>query len=242
MVTTEVKDCYALLGVPRNATPEQIRIAYRALAHQWHPDHNSSPHAPEIMVQLNEAFATLSNPQLKAIYDSKLNGKHFTFDNMAEAVLHFTAELKKHELDFYELHKRLYQEVTNIQSLLKKEPQATVNLLLYRKGISYESTVLRKRVVYDLRKENDYKTARARFLILLDKLGARGTAHNYLTTWNKIETTLAEIYAIMVKDNNWRGKFNNFQFILNGIRRVEELQSQILSDLTDFEERIRKLA
>jgi curved DNA-binding protein len=51
-----LKDYYAILGVPRNATPEEIKEAYRRLAKEYHPDKNPSPEAEEMFKLINEAY------------------------------------------------------------------------------------------------------------------------------------------------------------------------------------------
>jgi curved DNA-binding protein len=65
-----LKDYYAILGVPRNATPEQIKEAYRRLAKEYHPDKNPSPEAEEMFKLINEAYYVLSDPTSKAEYDA----------------------------------------------------------------------------------------------------------------------------------------------------------------------------
>jgi curved DNA-binding protein len=62
-------DFYEVLGVPRDATREQIQRAYRALARRYHPDVNADPAAPERFKQINEAYEVLSDPQRRARYD-----------------------------------------------------------------------------------------------------------------------------------------------------------------------------
>jgi curved DNA-binding protein CbpA len=62
-------DYYALLEVNRQASPEVIDKAYRALALKYHPDLH--PEHGETMRQLNEAYAVLSNPETRAQYDQK---------------------------------------------------------------------------------------------------------------------------------------------------------------------------
>ena len=56
-------DYYALLGVSRQATDEQIRSAYRKLARQYHPDVNSAADAAERFKAVTEAYEVLTDPQ-----------------------------------------------------------------------------------------------------------------------------------------------------------------------------------
>jgi curved DNA-binding protein len=65
-----MKDYYAILGVPKNATQEEIKRAYKRLARQYHPDVNKSPEAEEKFKEINEAYAVLSDPEKRKIYDT----------------------------------------------------------------------------------------------------------------------------------------------------------------------------
>lgn len=60
-------DPYAVLGVPRSATRDEIARAYRRLAKQHHPDAGASPSST--MGRINEAWATLSSPIRRAAWD-----------------------------------------------------------------------------------------------------------------------------------------------------------------------------
>lgn len=60
---------YEVLQVPRTASAKAISAAYKKLARRYHPDHNPSPQATQIMQQINEAYAVLSHPQKRAVYD-----------------------------------------------------------------------------------------------------------------------------------------------------------------------------
>ena len=64
-----IGDCYSILGVPAAATTDEIRAAYRRLARQYHPDLNSGPEAEARMKEINEAYATLSDPLRRRNYD-----------------------------------------------------------------------------------------------------------------------------------------------------------------------------
>src|SRR5438309_7482117 len=62
-------DYYVLLGVPRTATDEQIRSAYRKLARQYHPDVNGASDAAERFKAVTEAYEVLTDPQRRQRYD-----------------------------------------------------------------------------------------------------------------------------------------------------------------------------
>ncbi len=63
------RDYYEILGVPRNASPDDLKSAFRRLARQYHPDVNKSADAEEQFKELNEAYAVLSDSDKRAAYD-----------------------------------------------------------------------------------------------------------------------------------------------------------------------------
>jgi len=69
---TRVHTHYDNLRVSRNAPPEVIKAAYRALSQRYHPDKNSSPDATRIMKILNDAYATLGDPEARRRYDEAI--------------------------------------------------------------------------------------------------------------------------------------------------------------------------
>lgn len=64
------RDYYEVLGVPRGASEQEIKKAYRRLARQYHPDVNKDdPQAEEKFKEINEAYRVLSDPEARARYD-----------------------------------------------------------------------------------------------------------------------------------------------------------------------------
>ena len=68
------QDYYRMLGVDRSADSKKIKEAYRELAFKYHPDRNEkNPDSAEMMKQINEAYAVLSNVEKRRTYDSMRN-------------------------------------------------------------------------------------------------------------------------------------------------------------------------
>ena len=72
-----MSDYYQTLGVSKNATVDEIKKAYRKLAHQYHPDKNpDNPKSEEKFKEINKAYETLGDPQKRQQYDA-FGGSNF---------------------------------------------------------------------------------------------------------------------------------------------------------------------
>lgn len=65
-----MKNYYEILGINKDATPDEIRSAYRIAAKKYHPDVSKESDAAEKFKEANEAYEVLSDPQKRAKYDS----------------------------------------------------------------------------------------------------------------------------------------------------------------------------
>jgi curved DNA-binding protein len=63
------RDYYEILGVSRDASPDEIRRAYRTLARRYHPDVNKEPGADERFKEIGEAYEVLSDEEKRKRYD-----------------------------------------------------------------------------------------------------------------------------------------------------------------------------
>jgi molecular chaperone DnaJ len=78
------RDYYEVLGVSKSDSADTIKSQYRKLALKFHPDRNKSPEAAEHFKEISEAYAVLSDPEKRKLYDqyghSGLEGRYSTED------------------------------------------------------------------------------------------------------------------------------------------------------------------
>lgn len=71
-MSPERQDYYSILGLPRNASQEDIKRAYFAAAQKLHPDKNRTAGETELFLGVQQAYEVLSNPKRREQYDATL--------------------------------------------------------------------------------------------------------------------------------------------------------------------------
>jgi len=98
-MATQKPDYYEILGVPRDATQEQIHRAYRRLALKYHPDKNpGNKEAEEKFKLISEAYQVLSDPEKRRIYDAQ---GHAGLHDVGFEGFHSTEEIFDHFGDIF---------------------------------------------------------------------------------------------------------------------------------------------
>lgn len=87
------RDYYEVLGIPRDAEEKEIKKAYKRQAMKYHPDRNKDPDAEEKFKVIAKAYAVLSDPQKRRMYDAGGIG----------GVSHFSDEELFRNVDFGDL-------------------------------------------------------------------------------------------------------------------------------------------
>ena len=111
------KNYYEILEVDRNASPEIIEKAYKTLAKKYHPDLQDEAHkkqAEEKFKIINEAYETLSNSELKALYDQKLANTTISPDQYNE--MYEQNEILKNKLNHLQQQHFYNKNINNVNN------------------------------------------------------------------------------------------------------------------------------
>ena len=87
-------DYYKILNIPRNASVDEIKRAYRNKAKTVHPDVNNSPKASEFFTIVNEAYETLLDDKKRYLHDAKLNYADITKVNAEKKKNYYGSSVK----------------------------------------------------------------------------------------------------------------------------------------------------
>ena len=83
----EYKDYYAIMGVDRDASQDEIKRAYRKLARRYHPDVSSEADAEARFQELQEAYEVLKDPEKRQAYDQMGHDRFELHNRFGEAPL-----------------------------------------------------------------------------------------------------------------------------------------------------------
>jgi len=146
--TSVKRDYYEILGVSRNADEATIKKAYRSLAMKYHPDRNpGNNQAVERMKEVNEAYAVLSDPQKRRLYDTY---GHSGLEGYSQADIFrgvdFSSLFREFGLrDLFDFGDSLFDGFFSVRTTTRRGP---------RKGsdLRYDLTVTLEDVAFGVRK------------------------------------------------------------------------------------------
>ena len=140
------KNYYEILQIDRNASPEIIEKAYKTLAKKYHPDLQDEAHkkeAEEKFKIINEAYQTLSNPQLKASYDQNMMDNNISQEQYEE--MYKQNQILKNELN--NLHRQQNNQNANPNNNMYNNTNSTQDTpeKRYKRDLEYEKQLERAR-------------------------------------------------------------------------------------------------
>ena len=116
------KDYYRILGVSQNATPPEIKAAYRTMSMKWHPDKNPDQDVIAIMQNINEAYAILKDPDKRSRYDCEYNNfkQRFYQPHNTEEKTHSKSSRSSWEYDYNVRDEAVREDIKNARSYAEK--------------------------------------------------------------------------------------------------------------------------
>lgn len=140
---------YETLEVRENASFEVIKMAYKALAHKYHPDklNEQNEHAHNYMQRINEAYDVLSDPDRRKQYDESL-----LFSNKARQQSE-TERLKRQEAE------RKYRERKEREKAEQSERERTEQLRMEKAESEQKEYLQRLKEFEDIKRDKKTKVS-----------------------------------------------------------------------------------
>lgn len=181
-------DYYEVLGVSIDATPEEIKKAYRKMAKLYHPDVNNGEDT--VFKQINEAYDILGNENNKKKYDEEYNKrKNGEYTEPEEEVEVNYEDVKKH----YTKEEQKFAEKLAFKKLVEEELEK-VNLVIESKNDLILEAYLNeidKREYYDTVKE--FMNVGKEYIESLDTLAKTAFDKDMLDIEDLINTTIDKL-------------------------------------------------
>lgn len=218
-------DYYEVLGVSIEATPEEIKKAYRKMAKLYHPDVNNGEDT--VFKQINEAYDILGNENNKKKYDEEYNKrKNGEYTEPEEEVEVNYEDVKKH----YTKEEQKFAEKLAFKKLVDEELEK-VNLVLESKNDLILEAYLNeidKREYYDTVKE--FMNVGKEYIESLDELAKTAFDKDMLDLEDLINTTidklLEELDSIPLTPDDVVSYIDGM-YIKEGIdKKIEEIISE----------------
>lgn len=118
--STSLKDYYAILGVSKSATLEEIKKAFRTKAKQYHPDVCKLPDAHERFIEIGEAYEILRDPNTRREYD--------------ELIMSAKSRTRNNYSDFETTRQRAQAQAENCADMTLEEALTTLLGFAYEMG------------------------------------------------------------------------------------------------------------
>ncbi len=211
----QLKDYYHILEVPANATPQEIKLSYRKLALQYHPDKNPDNHFTENhFKEIQEAYSILSNAIKRKKYDEarwlsgmsdRVRRKH---NISPEWILQESNQLKSHmaSLDTYRMsHRALHDLILELLSdqhlsILRRSNNTVINDQIVEELLQ-AANHLQSRFMINLAPLLCSLTTDAQLLqriqMQIKKRGNREKRDKYLPWWVVVATILVCILMFL---------------------------------------------
>ena len=122
-----VKNYYKTLGLSSSASKAEVKVAYRKLAKKYHPDKNKSKQASQLFIEVNEAYAYLTNERssYRINYPEKTTNRNKSKSSEDElrkrmdwarkyAQYKKVKEERMMELEYYKIHNSSRKKIINL--------------------------------------------------------------------------------------------------------------------------------